>query len=188
MNIYVYIYVSCYSQRAFCPILPFHDFQFCAVTKLANVSIYFTEYYYYYYYYFIGLCIIILNMLKSFLNILHFSSECTLILSYCFITSIKNEFPAETDVSTFSTQERKQCNVIFCLKWSACSTRTERLFLFIPQDNVNLLLTEEEMYSLMETFKQCKIIPGVFLSLILTASLLKLCFKYVTLWSKLEAN
>ncbi|XP_067289504.1 PHD finger protein 24 isoform X2 [Pseudorasbora parva] len=26
-------------------------------------------------------------------------------------------------------------------------------------DNVNLLLTEEEMYSLMETFKQCKIIP-----------------------------
>nr|XP_057920583.1 PHD finger protein 24 isoform X2 [Doryrhamphus excisus] len=27
------------------------------------------------------------------------------------------------------------------------------------QDNLNLLLTEEEMYSLMETFKQCKIIP-----------------------------
>uniref|UniRef100_A0A8C6P5L6 PHD finger protein 24 n=1 Tax=Nothobranchius furzeri TaxID=105023 RepID=A0A8C6P5L6_NOTFU len=27
------------------------------------------------------------------------------------------------------------------------------------QDNVNLLLTEEEMYSLMEMFKQCKIIP-----------------------------
>ncbi|GAA6100201.1 PHD finger protein 24 isoform X1 [Tachysurus ichikawai] len=26
-------------------------------------------------------------------------------------------------------------------------------------DNVNLILTEEEMYSLMETFKQCKIIP-----------------------------
>ncbi|XP_036383552.1 PHD finger protein 24-like [Megalops cyprinoides] len=26
-------------------------------------------------------------------------------------------------------------------------------------DNINLLLTEEEMYSLMETFKQCKIIP-----------------------------
>ncbi|XP_030198286.1 PHD finger protein 24 isoform X2 [Gadus morhua] len=26
-------------------------------------------------------------------------------------------------------------------------------------DNVNLLLTEEEMYSLVETFKQCKIIP-----------------------------
>lgn len=26
-------------------------------------------------------------------------------------------------------------------------------------DNVNLLLTDEEMYSLMETFKQCKIIP-----------------------------
>ncbi|XP_034048125.1 PHD finger protein 24 isoform X2 [Thalassophryne amazonica] len=26
-------------------------------------------------------------------------------------------------------------------------------------DNLNLLLTEEEMYSLMETFKQCKIIP-----------------------------
>ncbi|XP_007561695.1 PHD finger protein 24 isoform X1 [Poecilia formosa] len=26
-------------------------------------------------------------------------------------------------------------------------------------DNVNLLLTEEELYSLMETFKQCKIIP-----------------------------
>lgn len=25
---------------------------------------------------------------------------------------------------------------------------------------MNLLLTEEEMYSLMETFKQCKIIPG----------------------------
>lgn len=31
---------------------------------------------------------------------------------------------------------------------------------FLRQDNVNLLLTEEEMYSLMETFKQCKIIPG----------------------------
>ncbi|XP_063067315.1 PHD finger protein 24 [Engraulis encrasicolus] len=30
-------------------------------------------------------------------------------------------------------------------------------------DNVNLLLTEEEMYSLMETFKQCKIIPESFL-------------------------
>lgn len=30
-----------------------------------------------------------------------------------------------------------------------------------PQDNLNLLLTEEEMYSLMETFKQCKIIPGL---------------------------
>lgn len=30
----------------------------------------------------------------------------------------------------------------------------------LTQDNVNLLLTEEEMYSLMETFKQCKIIPG----------------------------
>lgn len=28
------------------------------------------------------------------------------------------------------------------------------------QDNVNLLLTEEEMYSLIELFKQCKIIPG----------------------------
>lgn len=31
---------------------------------------------------------------------------------------------------------------------------------FLLQDNLNLLLTEEEMYSLMETFKQCKIIPG----------------------------
>ncbi|XP_062410784.1 PHD finger protein 24 [Sardina pilchardus] len=30
-------------------------------------------------------------------------------------------------------------------------------------DNVNLLLTEEEMYSLMETFKQCRIIPESFL-------------------------
>ncbi|NWX22159.1 PHF24 protein, partial [Aegotheles bennettii] len=28
-------------------------------------------------------------------------------------------------------------------------------------DNLNLLLTEEEMYSLMETLRQCKIIPGV---------------------------
>lgn len=164
--------VSWNSQRASCHILPFHDFQFCAITKLANVFIYST-----YYYYYIGLCIIIImNMLKSFLNILHFSSECTLIYSYCFITSI------ETVVSTISPQERKQCNVIFSLKW------TERLFLFIPQDNVNLLLTEEEMYSLMETFKQCKIIPGVSLSLILTASLLKSCFKYVTLWSKMEVN
>uniref|UniRef100_A0A8C4WFU8 PHD finger protein 24 n=1 Tax=Gopherus evgoodei TaxID=1825980 RepID=A0A8C4WFU8_9SAUR len=27
------------------------------------------------------------------------------------------------------------------------------------QDNLNLLLTEEEMYSLMDTFQQCKIIP-----------------------------
>lgn len=35
---------------------------------------------------------------------------------------------------------------------------------------MNLLLTEEEMYSLMETFKQCKIIPGVSLSPILTTS------------------
>ncbi|XP_041916233.1 PHD finger protein 24 isoform X2 [Alosa sapidissima] len=30
-------------------------------------------------------------------------------------------------------------------------------------DNVNLLLTEEEMYSLMETFKQCRIIPESYL-------------------------
>lgn len=29
-----------------------------------------------------------------------------------------------------------------------------------PQDNLNLLLTEEEMYSLMETLQHCKIIPG----------------------------
>lgn len=28
------------------------------------------------------------------------------------------------------------------------------------QDNLNLLLTEEEMYSLMETLQHCKIIPG----------------------------
>lgn len=28
------------------------------------------------------------------------------------------------------------------------------------QDNLNLLLTEEEMYSLTETFQQCKVIPG----------------------------
>lgn len=32
-------------------------------------------------------------------------------------------------------------------------------------DNLNLLLTEEEMYSLMETFRQCKIIPESCLSL-----------------------
>ncbi|NXD68526.1 PHF24 protein, partial [Eolophus roseicapillus] len=32
-------------------------------------------------------------------------------------------------------------------------------------DNLNLLLTDEEMYSLMETMKQCKIIPGTSLSL-----------------------
>lgn len=31
-----------------------------------------------------------------------------------------------------------------------------------PQDNLNLLLTEEEMYSLMETLKNCKIIPGAY--------------------------
>ncbi|XP_043933415.1 PHD finger protein 24 [Protopterus annectens] len=31
-------------------------------------------------------------------------------------------------------------------------------------DNVNLLLTEEEMYSMMETFKQCKIIPESYLT------------------------
>lgn len=30
-------------------------------------------------------------------------------------------------------------------------------------DNLNLLLTEEEMYSLMETFKQCRIIPESYL-------------------------
>ncbi|EMP39447.1 hypothetical protein UY3_03324 [Chelonia mydas] len=29
----------------------------------------------------------------------------------------------------------------------------------LAPDNLNLLLTEEEMYSLMETFQQCKIIP-----------------------------
>ncbi|NXY32952.1 PHF24 protein, partial [Pomatorhinus ruficollis] len=34
-----------------------------------------------------------------------------------------------------------------------------------PQDNLNLLLTEEEMYSLMETLRNCKIIPGVCLTL-----------------------
>lgn len=28
------------------------------------------------------------------------------------------------------------------------------------QDNLNLLLTEEEMYSLTETFQRCKVIPG----------------------------
>ncbi|NXN12491.1 PHF24 protein, partial [Indicator maculatus] len=32
-------------------------------------------------------------------------------------------------------------------------------------DNLNLLLTEEEMYSLMETLKHCKIIPGTCLTL-----------------------
>ncbi|XP_074850544.1 PHD finger protein 24 [Carettochelys insculpta] len=32
-------------------------------------------------------------------------------------------------------------------------------------DNLNLLLTEEEMYSLMETFQQCKIIPETCLTL-----------------------
>ncbi|XP_010013922.1 PREDICTED: protein KIAA1045 homolog, partial [Nestor notabilis] len=32
-------------------------------------------------------------------------------------------------------------------------------------DNLNLLLTDEEMYSLMETMKQCKIIPETSLSL-----------------------
>ncbi|NWX25705.1 PHF24 protein, partial [Notiomystis cincta] len=32
-------------------------------------------------------------------------------------------------------------------------------------DNLNLLLTEEEMYSLMETLKNCKIIPGACLTL-----------------------
>lgn len=31
-----------------------------------------------------------------------------------------------------------------------------------PQDNLNLLLTEEEMYSLMETLRSCKIIPGAY--------------------------
>ncbi|KFP84555.1 Protein KIAA1045, partial [Acanthisitta chloris] len=30
------------------------------------------------------------------------------------------------------------------------------------QDNLNLLLTEEEMYSLMESLRNCKIIPGVY--------------------------
>ncbi|KFW84132.1 Protein KIAA1045, partial [Manacus vitellinus] len=34
-----------------------------------------------------------------------------------------------------------------------------------PQDNLNLLLTEEEMYSLMETLKNCKIIPETCLTL-----------------------
>uniref|UniRef100_A0A8B9Q8M3 PHD finger protein 24 n=1 Tax=Apteryx owenii TaxID=8824 RepID=A0A8B9Q8M3_APTOW len=33
------------------------------------------------------------------------------------------------------------------------------------QDNLNLLLTEEEMYSLMETLRQCKIIPETCLTL-----------------------
>ncbi|NXW63591.1 PHF24 protein, partial [Eurystomus gularis] len=35
----------------------------------------------------------------------------------------------------------------------------------LPQDNLNLLLTEEEMYSLMETLKHCKIIPETCLTL-----------------------
>ena len=34
------------------------------------------------------------------------------------------------------------------------------LALLLFQDNLNLLLTEEEMYSLTETFQQCKVIPG----------------------------
>ncbi len=76
---------------------------------------------------------------------------------------LENEFSVDTVVSTVTPQARKQHNQIFSLKWSVCS-RTERLFLFLPQVNVNLLLTEEEMYSLMETFKQCKIIPGDSLS------------------------
>lgn len=36
---------------------------------------------------------------------------------------------------------------------------TDFAFTF-PQDNLNLLLTEEEMYSLTETFQRCKVIPG----------------------------
>lgn len=36
---------------------------------------------------------------------------------------------------------------------------TDFAFVF-PQDNLNLLLTEEEMYSLTETFQRCKVIPG----------------------------
>lgn len=36
---------------------------------------------------------------------------------------------------------------------------TDSYFSFF-QDNLNLLLTEEEMYSLTETFQQCKVIPG----------------------------
>ncbi|KFM13538.1 Protein KIAA1045, partial [Aptenodytes forsteri] len=34
-----------------------------------------------------------------------------------------------------------------------------------PQDNLNLLLTEEEMYSLMETLRHCEIIPETCLTL-----------------------
>lgn len=34
------------------------------------------------------------------------------------------------------------------------------LVLPLFQNNLNLLLTEEEMYSLTETFQQCKVIPG----------------------------
>lgn len=42
---------------------------------------------------------------------------------------------------------------MFCLMASLC----------LPlQDNLNLLLTEEEMYSLMETLRNCKIIPGMY--------------------------
>lgn len=36
---------------------------------------------------------------------------------------------------------------------------TDSTFPFF-QDNLNLLLTEEEMYSLTETFQRCKVIPG----------------------------
>lgn len=40
-------------------------------------------------------------------------------------------------------------------------TLTQLFFLFFSsQNNLNLLLTEEEMYSLTETFQQCKVIPG----------------------------
>lgn len=47
--------------------------------------------------------------------------------------------------------------LVFHLSLACVATNSTSTFF---QDNLNLLLTEEEMYSLTETFQRCKVIPG----------------------------
>ncbi|CAJ0938681.1 unnamed protein product [Ranitomeya imitator] len=56
------------------------------------------------------------------------------------------------------TEEETDLKRVVDLAWSYSGS-------IAAWDNLNLLLTEEEMYSLMETFSQCKVIPECTLNL-----------------------
>lgn len=55
------------------------------------------------------------------------------------------------------------CILVFHLLLACVATNSTFTFF---QDNLNLLLTEEEMYSLTETFQRCKVIPGKLVALL----------------------